>query len=317
MALLIRPALAPGDYPNIAAVLSAESPQWPTHPDRLAFEDRVRASDSFYLRLVALDATQPESPIVGVGTLEHDPLAHRADKLLIDIRVPPDLQGQGIGSQLYNKLIEQATLLNLRQLQTSVWWTLTAAIEFVQHRGFHGTWRRIDSCLNVSTFDSSPYLGLVERLCDEGIEIKTYAELPPETRLEKLWQLDGALWAEVPYGEPVPPKSLEQLSKEEIESPRFLPDACFIAIHNNNFIGYSNITDHATQFVNEMTGVLPAYRGQGIATLLKLNTIEYAQAHGNLKISTTNDSVNNAMLALNTKLGFVSEGETIRFVKDL
>jgi mycothiol synthase len=317
MDLLIRPALAPGDYPGIAAVLSAESPQWPTHPDRLAFEDRVRASDSFYLRLVALDATQPESPIVGVGTLEHDPLAHRAGKLLVDIRVPPDLQGRGIGSQLYNKLIEQAALLNPHQLQTSVWWTLTKAIQFVQYRGFRETWRRIDSCLDVSIFNSSSYLGLAERVRDEGIEIKTYADLPPETRLEKLWQLDGALWADVPYGEPVPPKSLAQFAREEIESPRFLPDACFIAIHNNNFIGYSNITHHDTQFVNEMTGVLPAYRGKSIATLLKIHTIQYAQAHGNLKISTTNDSVNNAMLALNTKLGFVREGETIRFVKDL
>jgi len=61
--------------------------------------------------------------------------------------------------------------------------------------------------------------------------------------------------------------------------------------------------------------VLPAYRSKGVATLLKLYGIRYAQAHGNREIWTVNDSANTAMLALNAKLGFQRGGATIPFTK--
>lgn len=63
--------------------------------------------------------------------------------------------------------------------------------------------------------------------------------------------------------------------------------------------------------------MLPVCWGKGVATLLKLHTIRYAQAHGNRDIWTVNDSVNTAMLALNTKLGFQHVGATLRFLKKL
>lgn len=48
--------------------------------------------------------------------------------------------------------------------------------------------------------------------------------------------------------------------------------------------------------MTDMTGVLPTYRGKGVATLLKLSGIRYAQAHGNYELRVTNDSVNTAMV---------------------
>lgn len=44
----------------------------------------------------------------------------------------------------------------------------------------------------------------------------------------------------------------------------------------------------------DMTGVLRPYRGRGVATLLKLRGIRYAQAHGNRPLYTVNDSANTA-----------------------
>jgi len=61
--------------------------------------------------------------------------------------------------------------------------------------------------------------------------------------------------------------------------------------------------------------VLRPYRGKGVATLLKLRGIRYAQQHGKSKLWVVNDSVNAAMLGLNQKLGFVREGANIRYVK--
>jgi hypothetical protein len=94
-------------------------------------------------------------------------------------------------------------------------------------------------------------------------------------------------------------------------------DACFIAVKESDFIGYSNLSEVDEGFNTEMTGVLSTYRGRGVATLLKLYSIRYAQAHGNRPLLTQNDSVNQAMLGLNRKLGFVLSGADLRFVKKL
>ncbi len=59
------------------------------------------------------------------------------------------------------------------------------------------------------------------------------------------------------------------------------------------------------------------YRGLGIATALKLRTIEYAQRDGYRVIRTFNSSRNDAMLAINQNLGFVRQPAWIGFWKSL
>jgi hypothetical protein len=52
-------------------------------------------------------------------------------------------------------------------------------------------------------------------------------------------------------------------------------------------------------------------------TLLKLHAIRYAQAQGKLRLWTANDSVNQAVIARNEKLGFQRTGAIIRFSKQM
>ena len=121
-------------------------------------------------------------------------------------------------------------------------------------------------------------------------------------------------YQDVPFGDTVTQISLEQF---EAEFVGHAPDACFIAVRGEQFVGYSNLTQGGGYFLTAMTGVLPEYRGQGLATWLKLLGIRYAQSHGNLEIRAVNDSGNTAMLALNAKLGFKRRGAAIRFVKQV
>ncbi|MFO7547023.1 MAG: GNAT family N-acetyltransferase, partial [Trueperaceae bacterium] len=62
---------------------------------------------------------------------------------------------------------------------------------------------------------------------------------------------------------------------------------------------------------------LPAYRGRGIATLLKVKGIAYARDHGYDEIRVVNDEQNDAMRAINHKLGFVPRPARLRFEKSL
>jgi len=108
-----------------------------------------------------------------------------------------------------------------------------------------------------------------------------------------------ALWQDVPYGQPVTKRTLEQFVATEINHPSSLHDACFIAVKDGEYIGYSRLIEAEDGFNTDMTGVLRAYRGMGLATLLKLRGIRYTQEHGGRRVSVVNDAVNVAMLGLN------------------
>lgn len=320
MTFTIRRAVFPQDYPGIAHVLTAESPEWPTTAEALEHDDAVRDPKFHRAVFVALDTSVTQALVVAVAFVGHDPLAHREGKFTMNIRVHPDWQGHGAGSRLYETLLAHLEPLKPQALYTDVWETHPRAVRFVRDRGFSEIWRRIDSHLDVSGFDFTLYAELEETIGALGLEVKSYAELEDDPdRLEKLYKLEGTLWQDVPFGEAVTiaETSLQHYEKLLVQAPDFIPEACFIAIRESAFVGFSHLLQGNTYLITTMTGVLRPYRGKGVATVLKLRGIEYAQAHGNLELRTTNDSVNMAMLSLNAKLGFTRQGATVRFVKPI
>jgi GNAT superfamily N-acetyltransferase len=58
---------------------------------------------------------------------------------------------------------------------------------------------------------------------------------------------------------------------------------------------------------NMMTGVDRRYRSRGIATALKLLAIRCARRYRAAYLRTNNDSLNAPMLAVNQKLGYISQ----------
>ena len=235
-----------------------------------------------------------------------------------DLRVDPAQQGTGVGKALYQTICEHIAPMRPHELHTEVWWTQLRPIRFMLDRGFVETWRRTNWLLAVAEFDAAHLAGLEERTAELGIEIKSLAQMSHDLqRHQKLHALDEALWQDVPLGEPVPSRSLEDFVRRDLEHLGFLPDACFIAMKDGAFVGYTSHRNEVGALNVEMTGVLPAFRGRGLATLLKLHGIRYAQAHGYASMTTVNDSVNEAMMALNRKLGFKVEGEMLRFVRTL
>jgi mycothiol synthase len=317
MQFTIRPIIVPQDYADIAAVLFADWSGADT-AEELAYADANRDPRYHHATFVAEMPGEIEPLIVGVAFVGHDTLAHRAGKFQLNLRVYPDWQGHGIGKALYQAVLDHLVPLAPWELQTKVWHAHPRALRFLTERGFAEVWRRLDLELDVTKFDFSPYAGLEEKLQAQGIVVKTYTDLADDPdRLVKLYELDWALWQSIPYGEPVAKRSLTQFTTDEVNHPTFLPDACFIAVQGNDFIGYLKLIEGDGDFSTDMTGVHASYRGLGVATLLKLYSIRYALAHGNRALSTQNDAVNQAMLRLNKKLGFVQTGADLRFVKRL
>lgn len=318
MNIAIRPASLPQHYAPIASVLAAESPGWAANAAELAYEDAARDPRYHHAAFVAEAIEHGQALMVGVGFVDLDTLALGQGRYGLNLRVHPDWQGRGVGRALYQAAMAHLAALAPREITAMVWEAHPRAARFLTERGFVETWRRVDSRLEVSSFDWAPYAGLEQRVGALGVRLATYAELEDDLqRLPKLYELDRALWQDVPYGQAVVPRTLEQFAAAEVDHPEYLPDACFIALKNGQFVGYSNLLEADDGYNTDMTGVLPAYRGRGVATLLKLHGIRYALEHGNRPIYTVNDSVNTPMLALNKKLGFVPIGANLRFVKVL
>lgn len=314
--LSLRPACIPEDYAAIASVLAAESPEWAATAEDLAYQEAHRDPSYYWAAFVAEEREGAEPLMVGVAFVGHETLAHREGRFTLDLRVRPDWQGRGVGKALYQAALDHLVPLAPEELVAMVWQAHPRTPRFLKERGFIETWQRIDSYLDVADFDFSPYAGLEEKLQAEGIQIRTYASLAGDPdRLVKLYELDWGVWQDIPYGQAVTKRSLAQFVAEEVNHPSYLPEACFIALKEGEFIGYSNLAEVDEGLETSTTGVLRAYRGRGVATLLKLHGIHYAQAHGNRRLWVVNDAINTAMLGLNKKLGFVQAGAIVRFVK--
>jgi GNAT superfamily N-acetyltransferase len=316
MNLSIRPAHVPQDYAAIASVLAAENPGWALTAAELAYNDASRDPRYHHAAFVAEVFERGELQIVGVAFVDNAPLAHQEGTFEIDLRVHPDWQGRGVGQALYQVVMDHLATPATREVTSMAWQAHPRASRFLLDRGFVEVWQRLDSRLDIADFNWVPYAGLEEQVKSLGVQVKTYAELESDPdRLQKLYALDWTLWQDVPYGQPVVQRTLEQFMAAEVNHPEYLPDACFIALKDAEFVGYSNLLEGDDGYSVDMTGVIRPYRGKGIATLLKLRGIRYAQEHGKPKLWAVNDSVNTAMLGLNAKLGFVREGANVRYSK--
>ncbi|MEO8392782.1 MAG: GNAT family N-acetyltransferase, partial [Chloroflexota bacterium] len=81
-------------------------------------------------------------------------------------------------------------------------------------------------------------------------------------------------------------------------------DGIFIALDGDQWVGMTQVALEDGVAFNQMTGVLPENRGQGIAQALKLLLIRFVRQNDRPILRTFNDVTNPAMIAVNEKAGF-------------
>jgi GNAT superfamily N-acetyltransferase len=133
----------------------------------------------------------------------------------------------------------------------------------------------------------------------------------------RLYDLDSTLWADIPFAISGSVPSFEEYLALELQDPDFLPEATFVALDGDNWIGLSALMSTPAGLLNSVTGVVRAWRRRGLARWLKLHTIRCALERGAAEIRTFNDDVNASVLALNASLGFAAVSATRRYRKEL
>jgi GNAT superfamily N-acetyltransferase len=314
MSFHIRP-FTPDDYAATLAISRAIYPDYAITEDEARYWDEHRDPIHKFQRWVA----EQDGRVVARGYYTQSFENYHPRKFVIDIMVHPDARRQGIGSALYEQIMQGLQQYDPLNLRGRVREDMQPGIHFLQGRGYQDAWRDWESRLDLATFDPSPYHGLEEKLRGQGIEIQSRKELASDPQCyHKLHELGNEVAQDIPTLDAITPLSFDQFMNLIINNPQSPPEGHFVAIHNGEYIGTSGLwkSEANADFTNDLTGVKRAYRHRGIALALKLRGIAYAREHRGTSIKTWNDSPNAAMIAINMQLGFVRKVGWITFLKE-
>lgn len=269
-----------------------------------------------------LIAQYADDGVVGYAWYHQIPWSFHPEKYGIRLAVHPEWQRRGIGRRLMERTLDALIGRGARRIKASAREDWIRSIAFLQRYGFVEHARSFESRLPVAQCELARFAAYAERPAQCGVLLTTLAE---ELRRDPdcqpvVYQLHCTLDVDTPRDDPEPPTppSYETFLATGVRSPLALPDAYFLAKVGEMYVGESILKRSAsdpTWLHQELTGVVSAFRGLGIATALKLKTVDYAQRRGYGVIQTRNSDRNTPMLAINAKLGFARLPAWIEFQK--
>lgn len=266
-------------------------------------------------------AESPEGQIIGYWHAHHMMGQLDLGRYRANVFVDQGWQRRGVGSALFDHMIAALVARGAEVIESFGRETHPEIIAFLDTRGFRETLRTWELRLDLAHVDLEPFARYTDDVGKAGVKIVTLDEERARDpgALRRAYDLREAVMADIPSPIPHTPVPFEEFVHSNLESPRALPGAYFLAKIGNVYAGEANLRrpQEGAHLVHNVTGVLPAYRGRGIAMALKLATIAYGRTHGHSEIRTWNEVRNTGMLAINERLGFVRQPAWITFGKSL
>jgi GNAT superfamily N-acetyltransferase len=309
--LTVRSARAETDYGRIAALYSAVWPEPPTAGQLLEW-DRVGPAGEIRHRLVAEDG---RGTIVGQVIALHRPWMEPG-RSFVWVAVDVTMRRQGIGSRLSREALARLGPDRTVTLDSEVMEDDAESLAFAQKHGFAVDRHMYESRLDLAKFDETPYAGGIQAAEATGIRFRSLADLgdTPEAR-RRLYEVNRLTGLDIP-GWAGDFAAFEDFSRMVFEASWYRPAGQILAFDGDEAIGLAAVAyfEETQSAYNNMTGVLPAYRGRGIAQALKLLAIRFARSCGAAYLRANNDSQNLPMLAINRKLGYIPRRGYYRLV---
>ena len=153
----------------------------------------------------------------------------------------------------------------------------------------------------------------------QGVELLTLAEEGSDRTLQHTYELDVVSTSDIPTTVPHAPPRFDEWRRNYFENPGIRKDRFWIARLGDEVVGMSLIEYPPVRGIpsTEYTGVLPRFRGRGIARALKYETIAQAIALGGTRVRTDNDSQNAPILRINAAMGYAPMTPIIELHRDL
>jgi GNAT superfamily N-acetyltransferase len=289
------------DLPAIAALSYEVAPEMALTAEELAHEDTLTPGGR---RFVA----EVDSALAGLGVAgifySREP-EFEGSWTTLQVREP--FRRRGIGGALLARVADHAAVLGKGSLHM---WTSEARPEvapWLARRGFAEHERAKYVALSL--------VGLEPPAVDPpaGVEITTLAERPD--LLRALHAVADATAHDIPgQDEPHTAGTFEEFVAYDVDGPQSRREAIFIALAGDEVAGYASLGfpgAYPTLAWHDMTGVMPAFRGRGIAGALKRAAVVWAAANGIDTLETENNVENAPMRAINLALGYQPQPDEV------
>lgn len=301
------------DLPSVARLLSLLWPVTVT-PERLAESEaeaapRLQGDGQGYLRVRTV-AEDDAGQVVGMA--DGSRAAWTAPgQAAIAVVVEPAHRARGVGSRLLAAVVaylrDQGAMTGRGYVRDD----RPHALRFARQHRFEVVRHEFGSSLDLTTFDEAPLVGALERARAAGFRFFSLADLGnTEDDLRQLYALNARTVADVPGTEDAFPPF--ERFRAELLAPRGRserPDGLIVAAYGERWVGIALVSYSPDDRVayNSHTGVLPEFRGRGVAHALKLLALRAARSWGAVRIRTDNDDTNAPMLHVNRAFGYRPE----------
>jgi mycothiol synthase len=294
--LVIRAATEDADLEVLAGIVNATTPEDPTTLDEIHWSDTTYPGGTHFL--AELDGRPVGAASVGrIYVYAPDHPAFWGS-----IGVLPDARRQGIGERLLLTISEAAGAAGKAELHLACAEDRPDGIAFLTHRGFSELERSKTVHLDLRG-RAAP-----SAAAPAGITFTTLAARPDLVAGVHAVALEA--FEDIPGGEdPMAAGDLAEFRGRDVDRLGIPKDGFYVAIDDDTgrVVGYASLMmlpGSTTRAYHDMTAVLRAFRGRGIALGLKQATIAWAIERGLTTLETGNDEANGPMRAMNARLGY-------------
>jgi GNAT superfamily N-acetyltransferase len=316
----IRPfEFTDADYEAVVAINNRIWPNETSTVEEWRYHDEKRNPDFMDEKFVF----ELDGKIVGMGGYGQAEWAYDPDKYFIFANVDLDYQRRGIGTAFYEMAKRDLAPLKPKVYASGTEESQPHTMRLLEKLGFERKKRYPNSHLTVADFDPQPFEQAFDKMAQHGVGIRTVTDLRQHDAdwQQRLYDLNWLILRDVPFTTPPTKTSFESYLSGWVDRPGVLFDGWFVAIDQatGDYVGMTcawAVQGDSEKILTSITGVTRERRRQGIATALKLRSIEYASAYGARIIGTQNEE-NNPMYDLNIALGFVPQPAWIDYEKRL
>jgi GNAT superfamily N-acetyltransferase len=231
--------------------------------------------------------------IVGWGTASREWWVAEPNRGTLAVAVDPDRRGEGIGSALAEAADAHLTAIGVTTTRAGSA-DEPGARALATRLGFTELAASATSAIDPRTVTPEP--------APDGVRIVPFADLGDP---RALYELDLEVSNDIP-NEEFDGISFEEWRDEFWQSPLIDQDASLVAFVGGELAALTmiRIDTPSGRAQNNVTGTRRAFRGRGLARLLKTHSLHIAGQRGATIAITDNDETNAPMLAVNTRLGY-------------
>ena len=142
----------------------------------------------------------------------------------------------------------------------------------------------------------------------DGIEVVAWAERPEAA--PGMYAVAREAYPDVPGEADAEIAPFEEWLAMDMQGAGDRPEATFVALAGDEVVAYAKLSlslARPTVAMHDMTGVLRAWRGRGIARALKAAEIAWAMENDYERLETQNEERNEPIRRLNERYGYVVE----------